>query len=306
MKRAVFLASFLLLAASLAMAQDTANSPSQDQSQNATVASRRSSSEVSTVRGCLSGSADNYTLTDRNGAHYRLVGQSESLAAAVGHEVEIRGSEQSTEPDSGEGETAAHYASTFQVSQMEDKGSTCKPVSPSKSLEHPMNEPPSHLMARFEQQPPASPDTSSRATSTSLAAQRTSSSSQQPGNTQNTGNPNQTAPPAASQTPGDSTSPTNPNSQVGNSPANNAGTNPTTVETTGAGVNGSATPTTNPKASPASPNSTTPQANQNDANNPLYERQATDVPWAHHSNDNQNNPNPGNTPNNQPSSTSPH
>lgn len=154
MKRAVFLASFLLLAASLAMPQDTANSPSQDQSQNATAASRRSSSEVNTVRGCLSGSADNYTLTDRNGAHYRLVGQNESLAAAVGHEVEIRGSEQSSEPDSGEGETVTHYTGTFQVSQMEDTGSTCKPVSPSKSLEHPMNEPPSHLMATLEQQPP--------------------------------------------------------------------------------------------------------------------------------------------------------
>lgn len=306
MKRAVFLASFLLLAASLAMAQDTPNSPSQDQSQNATAASRRSTSDVSTVRGCLSGSADNYTLTDRNGAHYRLVGQNESLAAAVGHEVEIRGSEQSSETDSGRGETVTHYTSTFQVSQMEDTGSSCKPVSPSKRLEHPMNEPPSHLMAMLRQQPPASPDTTSPATSTSQAAPRTSSSSQQPNNTQNTGNPTQTAPPATSQTPAGSTSPTNPNSQVGNSPANNAGTTPNAVQTTGAGVNGSATPTTNPNASPASSNSTTPPANQNDANKPLYERQATDVPWARRSNDNQNNPNPGNNPNNQPSSTNPH
>jgi hypothetical protein len=110
------------------------------------------------------------------------------------------------------------------------------------------------------------------------------------------------SPPVTSQTPAAPASPTDSNSQMGNSPANNTGmtageanrdaqaarqgelsTNPTTGNTTGRGVydqgNNKPTPT-NPNATPTSPNSTAPQANTNDVNKPLYERQATDIPWA--------------------------
>jgi len=175
MKSAVFLASFLLLAASLAIAQDEPYSGSQDQ--NASAPSRRSSSVLSTVRGCLSGSADNYTLTDRNGAHYRLVGQDESLAAAVGHEVEIIGSEEPpSEAASGESEPVIHSTSTFQVSRVEDRGSSCKPASPSKVGEPPMNEQP-HLMATLKQQQQASPDTSAAATQNSNSSSMSNSAS---------------------------------------------------------------------------------------------------------------------------------
>ena len=178
MKSAVFLASFLLLAASLAIAQDEPYPGSQDQ--NASAPSRRSSSVLSTVRGCLSGSADNYTLTDRNGAHYRLVGQDESLAAAVGHEVEIIGSEeQPSEAASGESEPVIHSTSTIQVSRVEDRGSSCKPASPSKVGEPPMNEQPPqpHLMATLKQQQQASPDTSAAATQNSNSSSMSNSAS---------------------------------------------------------------------------------------------------------------------------------
>ena len=68
-----------------------------------------------------------------------------------------------------------------------------------------------------------------------------------------------------SETPATSQSPTNTNSQRG---------------TGNQGVNN---PQTNPNAVPISPESTSPQANQSDQNKPLYERQATDVPWRSHS-----------------------
>jgi hypothetical protein len=41
-------------------------------------------------------------------------------------------------------------------------------------------------------------------------------------------------------------------------------------------------PQANPSATPSSANSATPQP-QNDPNKPLYERTATDIPWARHS-----------------------
>ena len=43
------------------------------------------------LRGCLSGSPDNYTLTDHNGTVYHLVGASKDLQNSVGHEVQITG-----------------------------------------------------------------------------------------------------------------------------------------------------------------------------------------------------------------------
>jgi len=121
----------------------------------------------------------------------------------------------------------------------------------------------------------------------------------------------QATPPVTSQTPATQSSPNqNATPQPGTSPANNTGmteseanhdaqaarqgelnTNSQTGDTTGRGVNNQGVnnpSTTNPSAVPSSPNSATPsstqpQSNANDQNKPLYERQATDIPWATHS-----------------------
>ena len=140
MKKAVLLAPSLLLAANMAIAQDALGSSSavsQDQSQNATTSS--SSLQTGTLRGCLSGSRDNYTLTDRNGTQYRLLGQDDALATALGHEVEISGMQsQSTETGSSEGEMSILSANTLQVSQVQDTGSRCNPRPP-KMGDHSMD-----------------------------------------------------------------------------------------------------------------------------------------------------------------------
>jgi len=180
MKSAALLVSFLLPCASIATAQNApgsgASTSSQDQSQNATMSSRNSTSQTSTIRGCLSGSADNYTLTDHSGTQYKLLGQNDALAAAVGHEVEISGIQnQSTETASAEDETAGHFHNAFQVSQVQDTGSRCSLHVPSKKSEQHMDEQPKgaagsaptlgpQLMARLpEPQAPASSDTGSPA-----------------------------------------------------------------------------------------------------------------------------------------------
>lgn len=181
MKSAALLVSFLLLSASIATAQDVPGSgtstSSQDQSHNATMSSRNSTAQISTIRGCLSGSADNYTLTDHSGTQYKLLGQNDALAAAVGHDVEIRGIQnQSAETASGEDTTEYRFHNTFQVSQVQNTGNRCSFHVPSKMTEHPMHEqppkgaaesapPPGPLRVAMlqEQQAPGSPDTSSPA-----------------------------------------------------------------------------------------------------------------------------------------------
>jgi hypothetical protein len=323
MKKAVLLTSSLLFAATMAIAQDTPAAGSQDPSQSSTnTTTQTQTSQGSMLRGCLSGSADNYTLTDLNGIQYKLMGGDSSLQNAVGHEVEVSGTQsQSAETSSGNGETMAHAANSFQVSQLKDTGSACKMNSRPNGVspdDHPMDEkapkgsttttdqPQPRLMALAQQ---TSAPMSSTGTDASQANQSTSPTAPTSGPAGA-----QTTPPVTSQTPTTSASPTNPGTQSGASPANNTGmspaeansnaqaarqgetsTNPNTGQTTGQGVTGSAAPSTNPNAVPASPNSTTPQntgtnpqantsqpPSTDDSNKPLYERQATDIPWAHH------------------------
>ena len=318
MKKAVLLTSSLLFAATMAIAQDTPATGSQDPNQgSATATTQTQTSQGSMARGCLSGSSDNYTLTDMNGTQYKLVGGDSSLQAAVGHEVEITGTQsQASETASGNGETMAHSANTFQVTQVKDTGSACKMnshVNGANPGDHPMDEkapkgatnmtdqPQSQLMAMLQQSGSAPMSTTGTDASQSAQASGQSAGAQ-------------TTPPVTSQTPATSASPTSPEGQTGSSPANNTGmtpaegnsnaqaaqqsgtsTNPNAGQSTGQGVNGSSTPTSDPSAVSSSPSSTAPQSTgttpqtssaqpqtTDDSNKPLYERQATDVPWAHH------------------------
>jgi hypothetical protein len=50
-----------------------------------------SSTNQTTVQGCLSGSAGGFTLTDSSGIAYQLAGDTAKLTDHVGHEVEITG-----------------------------------------------------------------------------------------------------------------------------------------------------------------------------------------------------------------------
>jgi hypothetical protein len=52
-----------------------------------------SSNETTLMRGCLSGSAGNYFLTDEPGYDYQLEGNTSKLGNMVGAEIQVRGIE---------------------------------------------------------------------------------------------------------------------------------------------------------------------------------------------------------------------
>ncbi|HUI84038.1 MAG TPA: hypothetical protein VL240_07440 [Candidatus Binatia bacterium] len=311
MKRIFFLAGAGLLAATMVFAQDmprsTANSAQDEKAPSRTQIYQTQSS---VVRGCLSGSAGNYTLTDQNGMQYSLVGDDAALGSHVGHEVEVttRQSEAS-DSRSGADQSTTRTTNTLQISDVRDLSAGCNAGSsagtPPPAENNSMN-------------PKGTPETT-EAPKPQMMAMLQQESRPDAGTQTNSASQTQANPPVSSQTPAASTPPTGPTSQVGNSPANNTGmteseanhdaqaarqgelnTNPQNGQTTGRGVNNQGVnnpATTNPNAVPTSPNSVTqpsnpPPGNANDQNKPLYERQATDIPWANGSGGNTGTPPP--------------
>src|ERR1700761_5368081 len=115
----------MVLGAGIAAAQDMPASAAQDQSARSTTQSSTSQSTV--IRGCLSGSASNYTLTDQNGMQYRVTGDEAGLAGGGGPEGEINGTEnQSTETASQGGDSMAHVSNSVQASSVRDISSRCR------------------------------------------------------------------------------------------------------------------------------------------------------------------------------------
>lgn len=70
-------------------AGQTASQP--DQNANQAQPQHRRDSKETTIQGCLGGSEGNFTLTDKSGIAYRLIGDSSKLKDHVGHEVEVKG-----------------------------------------------------------------------------------------------------------------------------------------------------------------------------------------------------------------------
>lgn len=129
MNKLLALISSLLLAGALAGAQDTLGNGAKQgaQEQNSQASSQSSTTQNTVIRGCLSGSAGNFTLTDQNGMQYKLVGNDDLLQPKVGHEVEITGTEnQSTATDSDDQESMAHTSGAFQVSDVRDVSGSCR------------------------------------------------------------------------------------------------------------------------------------------------------------------------------------
>jgi hypothetical protein len=250
---------------------------------------------------------------------YRVTGDDTVLQGKSGHEVEIttqqvEGSQASNMGD----QSAANTMSAIQVSDAREVASSCSSGrstgSPPMSEQNPTSpkgtpdsaEPPRPQMIAMAQQA-ASPVAGTQQPASSASQQSTPPVTSQtpvaPASPTNA-NPQATAPRSTTTT----TTTTTTQQQAGTSPANNTGmteseanhdaqaarqselnANPQTGQTTGRGVNNQGVnnpSSTNPNAVPTSPNSALPsgeqqpQANTNDQNKPLYERQATDIPWA--------------------------
>lgn len=66
----------------------------QDSSQGASPSSpQNSNASETTIEGCLSGSAGDYSLIDNSGKSYKLQGNTSQLSDQVGHQVRIKGTE---------------------------------------------------------------------------------------------------------------------------------------------------------------------------------------------------------------------
>ena len=307
-KKVLYLSSAVLLAGAMAAAQTSMGGSSQDQDR-----SMAGQAAGARVRGCLSGSAGNYTLTDHNGTIYHLVGAESQLQGWVGHEVQITGAPDARRSGASD-DVASNTASSFQVTGAREIAARCDHGSASGTMgtnSQPMTErPPStdqqpkgapgegapppepHTMAMLQQ--PGSTDTGSMGSQSSS----TTATSPSTGDGQAPGSGSMANTPVSSQTPAEPASPTGTNSQLGSGTSNPSAvsTQPAHNGTTPqAGATGSTTnsstsgTTTNPdmNANPgaaANPGATTtPQNPENDQNKPLYERQATDIPWASHS-----------------------
>lgn len=74
-------------------APDTSSTTTQT---TTTQTTQTSSDSGSSIEGCLSGSAGNWTLTDQSGKTYQLAGDTSKLSDHVGHQVRIMGTDNSS------------------------------------------------------------------------------------------------------------------------------------------------------------------------------------------------------------------
>ena len=118
-KRTFYLSSALLLAGAISLAQTAMGGSSQHQE-----SSMAGQAAGAKLRGCLSGSAGNYTLTDHNGAIYHLVGGEAQLRDAVGHEAEITGTPDARRTGATD-DSASNTATSFRVTGAREVGARC-------------------------------------------------------------------------------------------------------------------------------------------------------------------------------------
>ena len=126
--------------------QPAAPDNSSTTTQTTTTQTTQTSSNSSTsIEGCLSGSAGNWTLTDQSGKTWQLAGDTSKLSDHVGHQIRLMGSDNSSSasgssspsssnpsssnPSSGAGATGAGSSSgtqsTFTVNKVKMISSTC-------------------------------------------------------------------------------------------------------------------------------------------------------------------------------------
>jgi hypothetical protein len=127
MNKLFVLTSLLLLAGTMVVAQDTLGSGAKPEAQDPPSKSQSSSAQNSVIRGCLSGSTGNFTLTDQNGMQYKLMGNDGALQSKVGHEIEISGAESQSAASNGDDqESVAHSPNAFQVAEVRDISGSCQ------------------------------------------------------------------------------------------------------------------------------------------------------------------------------------
>ena len=148
MRKTFLITAILLLSAAWAVAQTSPSTPqsttpdtSSTTTQTTTTQTTQTSNDSSTsIEGCLSGSAGNWTLTDQSGKTWQLAGDTSKLSDHVGHQVRLMGTDNSSSasgssspnsssPSSGAGAAGAGSSSgsqsTFTVKNVKMISSSC-------------------------------------------------------------------------------------------------------------------------------------------------------------------------------------
>ena len=120
MKKFVFATAVVLLSSSWGLAQ---NNPSPEKTQDDKEQFAELEKHGKAVEGCLTGSADTFTLTNAKGRPYKLTGDTSGLKENVGHMVRLYGTAASSgySPSSIWGTQA-----TFGVKKVESLSDKCK------------------------------------------------------------------------------------------------------------------------------------------------------------------------------------
>lgn len=92
--------------------QPAAPDTSSTTTQTTTTQTTQTSSNSSTsIEGCLSGSAGNWTLTDQSGKTWQLAGDTSKLSDHVGHQVRLMGSDNSSSASGASGSSSPSSSS---------------------------------------------------------------------------------------------------------------------------------------------------------------------------------------------------
>lgn len=112
MKKMFLVLSLFLCAAYVAAQTSPSQSTNPTSSQSNPTSSQSTSDHQTKVRGCLSGSNGNYTLTEKSGKAVQLSGDTSKLTEHVGHTVEISGTESSPTTGSSAASSSAAGSTT--------------------------------------------------------------------------------------------------------------------------------------------------------------------------------------------------
>jgi hypothetical protein len=129
MKKLLSITCVLLLAMGIAAAQDTPSGeqPAPQEQEQALPQSDQTADQI-TIRGCLSGSDQNFTISDQSGRSYKLSGDFAMLSEHVGHEVELTGKfgeVAAGEQPAGEQAAATGDQKLFEFSNVKMISETC-------------------------------------------------------------------------------------------------------------------------------------------------------------------------------------
>jgi len=128
MRKIVFLAWAIMLGGAMAVAQTSSTGSTSSQGK-----STGTSASQTTLRGCLTGSSGNFTLTDQSGATFALSGSTDKLQSHVGQQVEVTGQNMASSSGYGSPSSSRGDSSGYSPSGMPPSGNSPTGSNPSSS-----------------------------------------------------------------------------------------------------------------------------------------------------------------------------